>query len=197
LCHVENEPQAIVVFAFCRKSTSFLFGGSSLGIFGWGTKAVRVETAEPGSDGNLRFISTKALELALDGSDESFKHYFFAIYGCGPDEESGIKSLRDQLRAQSPSMATDVGRHFVLAGSAAYHALSAFHVACINADTLPKEFREYLSERLAAITDRHNASQSLPVPIDLTEGQLSHDERLEFLTCIALSNGQVVPSTGP
>lgn len=168
-----------------------------MGIFGWRAKPRRIEIAKPGSNGNLRFISTKALEQAIDGSDESFNRYFFAVYHCGPDEQSGIRSLRHQLRAQSPSMATDIGRHFVLAGSAAYLALSAYHEACINADTLPTEFREYMRERLAAITERHNASQSLPVPIDLTEGQLSHDERLEFITCIAISNGQVVLSNGP
>jgi hypothetical protein len=163
-------------------------------IFGWEARATQIEKVNPRSAGNLRFISTKALEQSLDGSDENFNRYYFAIYHCGPDEQSGLKNLRDQLRTQFPSMATDVGRHFILAGAAAFSALGAYHEACINAETLPEEFREYMRERLAAITEKHNRSQSLPVPIDLTEGQLSHDERLEYLTCIALSNGQVVPS---
>lgn len=162
-----------------------------MGIFGWGAKATRVERASPGSAGNLHFMSTKALEQNLDGSDESFKRYFFAIYHCDPDELSGTKGLRDELRAQFPVMSTDIGRYFILAGAAAYRALAAYHEACIDTDTLPDEFREYMRERLSAITDKYNKSQSLPVPIDLTEGQLSNDERLAFLTCIALSNGQI------
>jgi hypothetical protein len=38
----------------------------------------------------------------------------------------------------------------------------------------------------------HNKSQSLPIPINLTEGQLSYDSRVEILTSIALNYGQVV-----
>jgi hypothetical protein len=52
--------------------------------------------------------------------------------------------------------------------------------------------RAYWKERFDETIERNRASQSLPVPIDLTEGQLAHDSRMEFLTCIALLQGQVL-----
>jgi hypothetical protein len=39
------------------------------------------------------------------------------------------------------------------------------------------------------------AYQSLPVPIDLTEGQLAHDLRTEILACLALLQEQVLHKT--
>jgi hypothetical protein len=58
--------------------------------------------------------------------------------------------------------------------------------------TQSDEMRAYWKERFDETIERNRASQSLPVPIDLTEGQLAHDSRMEFLTCIALLQGQVL-----
>ena len=154
------------------------------------------ERANPNSMGDLRFMSTAALERGLDGSEERFAAYYFAIYHCSPDERGGINELREQLRQQFPTKVVPVGKHFVLTGEAAYRALSAYYQALSICETLTDDYRAYASERLDAIAEAHRNSQSLPIPIDLMEGQLSQDHRLEFLTCIAISNGQVVPASG-
>ena len=161
-------------------------------IFGWPDQKPLFERANPKSMGDLRFMSTAALERGLDGSEERFASYFFAIYHCSPDEPAGIHERREQLRQAFPTKVTPVGQRFMLAGEPAYLALAAYYQALIICETLTDDFRAYASERLDAITKAHRDSQSLPIPIDLTEGQLSQDFRLKFLTCIALSNGQIV-----
>ncbi len=140
----------------------------------------------------LRFASTAALERALDGTDACFGRYFFALYHCTLNEPAGIHDLRQQLRQRFPDKVTPVGDRFVLAGEAAFLALAGYHRALVECETLPDDFRAYAAERLAAITETHRKSQALPVPIDLTEGQLAQDKRLEFLTCVALDNRQII-----
>jgi hypothetical protein len=162
-------------------------------VFGWLGRKPMFERANPKSIGDLRYVSTAALERGLDGSEERFADYFFAIYHCSPDEPAGINQRRQQLRETLPTKATPCGQRFVLAGEAAYLALAAYYQALIICETLTDDFRAYARERLDAISDMHHDGQSLPIPIDLTEGQLSQDFRLEFLTCIAISNGQVFP----
>jgi hypothetical protein len=142
--------------------------------------------------GNLRFMSTATLERGLDGSEERFADYYFAIYHCSPDEPAGINERRVQLRHEFPTKAIPVGKRFVLQGEPAFLALAAYYQALINDETSANDFRSYMSERLNAIIGAHRDSQSLPIPIDLTEGQLSNDQHLELLTCIAISNGQIV-----
>jgi hypothetical protein len=149
------------------------------------------ERANRRSLGTLIFHSIAALERGLDGGDDRFADYYFAIYQCSPDEQAGINEYREQLRAQFPSMVVPVGRRFVLQGEPAWRALAAYYQALTAAETLGDGFRAYAQERLDAITRMHRDSQGLPIPINLTEGQLASDPRLEFLTCIALSNGQV------
>ena len=58
------------------------------------------------------------------------------------------------------------------------------------------DFRAYAGERLDQITIAYRTSQSLPFPVDLMEGQLSQDSRLEFLTCIAISNVKSLQGMG-
>ncbi len=156
-------------------------------------KKALFERANPKSIGDLRFVSTATLERGLDCSKERFAAYFFAIYHCSPDEPTGINERREQLRQAFPTKVTPDGNHFVLAGEAAYLALAAYYQALIICETLTDDFRSYARERLEEITNVHRNSQSLSIPIDLTEGQLSQDPRLEFLTCIAIYNGQIVP----
>jgi hypothetical protein len=151
------------------------------------------ERANPSSMGTLIFHSIAALERGLDGGDDRFAAYLFAIYQCGPDENKpgGINERREQLRKQFPHKAIAVGKRFVLQGEPAWLALAAYYQAVIACETLSDDFRAYVKERLEDCTKSHRASQSLPIPIDLTEGQLASDPRLEFLTCVALRNGQV------
>jgi len=141
--------------------------------------------------GTLVFHSIAALERGLDGTEERFADYYFAIYHCSPDEPAGINEYREQLRKQHPSKVVTVGKRFVLVGEPAWLALAAYYQALIAAETLSDDFRAYSGERLEVFTQAHRNSQSLSIPIDLTEGQLASDHRLEYLTCVALDNGQV------
>jgi len=49
---------------------------------------------------------------------------------------------------------------------------------------------KYYSLQLDRVKTIHAESQT--IPIDLTEGQLAHDEQLEFLACLAIANGHVL-----
>lgn len=138
----------------------------------------------------LVYASTTAFEDSLDGSDETYLRYFFALYHCSPDEQSGINDLRLRLRQQFPSSATSVGRHFVLFGEAAYQALHWYYGALSQAQSLPENYRVHAVERGAAIEALHKKSQSFGV--DLSEGQLSKDDTLEFYAHMALFNGQIL-----
>lgn len=140
----------------------------------------------------LLSASTAALERALDGSDASFKRYFFALYHCSPDEEAGVNNLRAQMRSKHPQSAIPVGRHFVLKGEAECQVLRSYYPAASKATTLSEEFRRYAAARRESLEQLHAGSMGLPVPIELTEGQLSEDKTLDFYACLALNNGQVV-----
>jgi len=140
----------------------------------------------------LVFASTSALEQELDGSEETFRRYFFALYHCSPDEKNDLNARRESARQQYPTKAVEVGRRFVLVGEAAFQIVSAYYQA-LALHGNPDAFREYAGRHHDAILRKHRSSQSLPVPIDLTEGQLSADLDLEFYACLALSNGQVFP----
>ena len=156
------------------------------------TKMRKLKRATPFSSGELRFASINTLEKRLDGSEERFVEYFFALYHCSPYEASGIKERREELKKQYPTKVVEVGGHFVLVGEPAFQALAAYYRAMAESEVTVESYRSYYAERLSVLIERHQKSQSLLEPIDLTEGQLSNDERLEFFTCVAITNGQVV-----
>ncbi|MDR3414814.1 MAG: hypothetical protein P4L83_01390 [Nevskia sp.] len=156
------------------------------------TKSTTPQVPSQEDQADLRFASTKALETSLDGSEEAYSRYHFALYQCAPDERGGINELRESLRVKYPDRVIQVGRRFVLDGEAAFVALSSYYQALTAAETLSSEYHGYISARLADIKNIHSSSQSLPVPINLTEGQLASDPQLEFLTCVALMRGQVI-----
>ncbi len=140
----------------------------------------------------LVFSSTVALEQALDGSDEAFHRYFHALYNCSSDSDNTINQHRQRLQVEYPEKAVPVGRYFVLWGEAAVKSLRSYYSELVANESLPDDFRGYANGRLQAIELRHLTSQGLSVPIDLSEGQLSKDDYLDFYTCVALSNGQVI-----
>ncbi len=156
------------------------------------SKDIVARKADANGNGNLRFVCAKTLENELDGSESKFEDYFFAMYGCSHKINWGISELRERLSNEYPTNVIRVGNYFVLDGEPAYLALSGYYKALIEASNISEEFREYFKERLEAITSKHNKSQSLPIPINLTEGQLSYDSRVEVLTSIALNYGQVI-----
>ena len=140
----------------------------------------------------LVFASTYALERALDGSDEAFQRYFFALYHCSPEEPNDLNARRANVQKLYPEKAVKVGAQFVLVGEAAFQVVSAYYQA-LAVNSSPEAFREYANRRHEVILGKHRSSQSLPVPVDLTEGQLCADPDLDFYTCLALSNGQALP----
>ncbi|MDR7299259.1 MULTISPECIES: hypothetical protein [Roseateles] len=140
----------------------------------------------------LRFASTNALEETLDGSEEAFARYFFAVYHCKPDESPDLNTRREELRRLHPELAIEVGKRFVLSGEAAFQAVGSYLNALAFAETLSEDYRAYFKQRLEEVAALHRKAQALHEPIHLTEGQLSHDARLEFMACIALSNGQII-----
>ncbi len=141
----------------------------------------------------LRFYSTAAMERGLDGSEATFERFFYSIYHCMPDEPSGVSERREALRKQYPDKSIRINdRRFVLIGVPAFQVLAAYYQALIGADTLSEDYRAYQKEHLELLQQKHHDSQTLPVPIDLTEGQLAHDERVERYACIALRNRQIM-----
>ena len=141
---------------------------------------------------DMKFASITVLEESLDGSDEAYFRYYFALYHCTPDEDAGINDLRRNLRKQYPNNAVSVGRHFVLWGEPAYQALRSYYYALSTTESMSDEFRAYAKIRQQAVEQRHRSSQAMSVPINLSEGQLSADEILNFYACMALSNGQII-----
>ena len=149
------------------------------------------------ADSNLElvFASTAVLEQALDGSDEAFRLYFFALYHCSPDESNDLNARRSHLQQQYPEKVLSIGRHFVLLGEAAFQVVSAYYQALsLQGDS--EAFREYALRRHDVILRKHRTSQSLPVPVDFSEGQLSADPDLDFFVCLALSNKQIFRKNG-
>jgi len=147
---------------------------------------------DPTSD-TLRFYSTRSLERRLDGSEERYAIFFYSIYHCMPDEPSGVNERRNAVRQQFPDKSIQINeRQFVLVGVPAFQVISAYYQALIACDTLSDDYRAYKKEHLQMVQQAHQDSQSLPVPIDLTEGQLAHDERVERYACIALRNRQIM-----
>ncbi len=144
----------------------------------------------------LVYASVESLERALDGTKEAFRNYFFAMYHCTPDEDAGINRLRAQLREENPSDVVAVGDYFVLWGASAFQALSWFYTALTKADSLPEDFRDYAAIRLVEIVRKHETSQRLTIPIQLSEGQLAKDDKLNFYACLALSNKQIFQDSG-
>ena len=145
---------------------------------------------------SFKFTSTKALEQMLNGADENYMRYYFALYQCSPDELGGINDLREQLRIQHPDKAIPVGRYFILVGEPAFIALNSYYHALAAAETLSESYRGYVARCIDNIKTKHDRSQGLPVPIDLTEGELAHDDELELLTCTAIMRGQVRNDNG-
>ena len=155
-------------------------------------KLFGAKSAALSMQGRLVFASLPALEQALDGSEEAYQRYFFALYHCSPDEDCALNERRKLVRAQYPEKVVEVGQRFVLVGEAAFQIVSAYFQG-LAIQGSPDEFREYAKRRHEIIVRKHRSSQSLPVPIDLTEGQLSADSDLDFYACLALSNGQIFP----
>ncbi len=107
----------------------------------------------------IAFVSTADLERALDGTDESFRTYYFALYHVYPEEDCDFNRFRQHLVVSRPEHAVAVGRHHVLWGEPAFEVVRSYYSA-LSAQATPEEFRAYAKRRLDAITDLHRRSQS-------------------------------------
>jgi hypothetical protein len=140
---------------------------------------------------NLLFASIPALERALDGTDEAFERYYFALYHCPPDENNQFNAFRDRVSKSHPNDTVSVGTRYVLWGEAAFEVVSHYYSSLAEVAT-PDEFRTYAKRRLNEIVRIYQISRNFPEPIDISEGQLSADKELEFFACLALGNKQIV-----
>ncbi len=125
------------------------------------------------------YKSPSLLESSIFTEDD-YRKFHFALYGCAPDEEGGINERRREISIKYPEKTVPCGRYFILTGVAAFEALSAFYYSIHLVETLPEDLRAYYLERFEQIKEMHQRSQSLPVPIDLTEGQFGTDKRMEI-----------------
>jgi hypothetical protein len=160
-------------------------------LFNFGKRS-KTTDIEMGDNLDLDYASIASLERALNGEDDRYHLYFYALYHCSPNEKNGITEYRNQLREKFPDKAAEVGQYFVLWGEAAYLATASYFLG-LSEQAEPEEFRNYAKERYEEITQRHKKSQELPMPIDLSEGQLCNDKKIDFYACMAISNGQVFP----
>jgi len=162
-------------------------------LFDKGSDAENLEGQKqsPAASKQLHFYSTAVMERGFDGTEDSFARFYWAIYNCSPAEPAGINDRREQLREKYPDKAVAVGQRFVLFGDAAYQALGGFYRAMETGHAQEAQ-RKYYGLQFERLKDIHEKSQSLPIPIDLSEGQLAHDEKLEFLACLAISKGHIL-----
>jgi hypothetical protein len=123
------------------------------------------------------YTSPSILERTISTEDD-YRRLHFALYRCSPDDICGINERRKELSIKYPSKTIPCGRYFILIGVAAAEALSAFYYSMHLAETLPEYLRSYYLERFEKIQEMHQRSQSLPTPVDITEGQFGTDKKM-------------------
>jgi hypothetical protein len=135
----------------------------------------------------LEYKSPKEQEVEIN-SNEDFKKYFFSLYRCMPNEDCDLNTRRNKLRIQHPKLVIPVGDNFVLTGQAAYEVLSAHYYSLSMVEEYEEDVKNYYFKRYETVKKVHDRAQSLPVPIDLTEGQLGTDRDFDFYIKEAIVN---------
>ena len=133
----------------------------------------------------LEYQSPAEMEASVS-DDRSFKKYYFGIYRCSPDEKNEINILRVSVKEKYPDLVIPVGAHFILSGKAACKVLSSYYYSRSLLEDQPQIHAAYYKQRYESVAKRHDDSQSLPKPINLTEGQLATDFDSEFYIKIAV-----------
>jgi hypothetical protein len=119
-------------------------------------------------------------------TEQDYRELHYAIYCCSPDDQGGINQRRTELSIKYPDKIVPCGQYFILTGVAAAEALTAFYYSVHLEDSLPEELRDYYFNRYQTVKEMHEKSQSLPVPIDLTERQFATDKRMELYVTEAI-----------
>ena len=141
------------------------------------------------SDGycGLEYKSPKELESEIS-SDEDFYKFFYSLYRCLPNERNDFNNRRNQIRIKYPELVIPVGNNFILIGEAAYEILTAHFYSLSLIVECEEDVKKYYFKRYEQVKEIHKQSQSLPVKIDLTEGQMGTDKDFEFYIKQAVLN---------
>lgn len=142
------------------------------------------------SNYSLEYRSPRQLESSMN-SAEDFHHFYYSLYRCSPDEENDFNRRRNEVSLKYPDLALPFGDYFVLQGNAAAEILSTFYYSLTLVDDIDDEKKKYYSSRYQHVTERNQASQSLPFPLNLTEGQLGTDENMELMVHEAIMSKQI------
>jgi hypothetical protein len=135
----------------------------------------------------LEYKSPKEQEVEIN-SNEDFNKYFFSLYRCMPNEECDLNTRRNKLRIKHPELVIPVGDNFVLTGQAACEILSAHYYSLSLVEDYEEDVKKYYFKRYETVKDVHNRAKSLPIPMDLTEGQLGTDRDFDFYIKEAIVN---------
>jgi hypothetical protein len=144
---------------------------------------------EPGFCG-LEYKSPKQLEAEMS-SYEEFAKFYFNLYRCLPDEDNEFNKRRHSIKEKYPDKVVILGEYYVLFGVAAYEILAAFYYSLFLIEGSDDVEKKYYFRRYERIKEAHNKSQSLPKPIDLSEGQLGTDEDISFFINEAIKSRQI------
>jgi hypothetical protein len=145
-----------------------------------GSGSVGVEVLTPGQ-----------LEQQMT-TEEDYKRYFYSLYRCSPDEKSDFNYRRNAIKEKYPDLVISFGKYFSLQGVAAYEILSSFYYSLSLIEEYDQETQDYYFNRYEEVKDAHESSQSLPFPINLTEGQLGTDHKFNFYLKEMLVNRQLL-----
>ncbi len=135
----------------------------------------------------LEYMSPKEQEAELR-TEEDFKRYYYSLYRCLPNEKNDFNNRRNQIRIKYPELVILFGNYFVLTGNAACEVLSTYYYSLSLLEDYNDEEKNYYIERYETVKEKHRKSQSLDVPINLTEGQLGTDNNIEFYVKEAVIN---------
>jgi len=141
------------------------------------------------SDGycGLEYKSPKEQESELNSKDD-FERYFYSLYRCTPSEQNDFNARRNQMRNKYPKLVIPFGAYFILTGQAAYEIMSTYYYTLSLVAEFSEKEKNYYFDRFNSVKQMHEKSQSLPFPIDMTEGQLGTDENIEFYIKEAIIN---------
>ena len=138
----------------------------------------------------LDYLSPKDLEASM-GDDEGYRRFFYSLYRCQPDEANDFNRRRFLIAEKYPALVIDVGDYFILTGQAACEILSTHYYSLSIIEDYDQKIKDYYFGRYEEVLSFHQRTQSLPIPINLTEGQLGTDSNIGALIHEAVLHGML------
>jgi len=138
----------------------------------------------------IDYLSPKDLEASM-GDDEGYRRYFYSLYRCPPDEVNDFNRRRVSIAEKYPAFVIDVGDFFILTGQAACEILSTHYYSMSIIEDYDQKIKDYYFGRYEEVLSFHQRTQSLPIPINLTEGQLGTDSNIGALIHEAVLHGML------